>query len=59
MVKDTAYYDVLGIAPDADAASVKKAYYLKARKVSHTSQLMTLLSKTAAMQCTTQQVKLK
>lgn len=33
MVKDTAYYDVLGIAPDADAASVKKAYYLKARKV--------------------------
>ena len=33
MVHSTEFYDVLGIAPDADAAAVKKAYYLKARKV--------------------------
>ena len=31
-VVDTAYYDVLEIAPDAEAAKIKRQYYLMARK---------------------------
>eukprot|EP00962_Isochrysis_galbana_P047010 scaffold19089_cov87-Isochrysis_galbana.AAC.1 len=32
-VKETALYDALGVAPDAPAAAVKKAYYVKARQL--------------------------